>query len=154
MKKILILLLFITTGLFAQKSDRYEKIKSLKTAHLTKKLSLTTNEAEKFWPIYNGHHKKLHGLMTKKYDAIKKELRIAKKIDNIDERKALDLFNLTQLLDRKKFEENQHYINKLKTVLPIKKILKLHIAEKEFSRVLMRKYRHKKHMSQQKKGSE
>ncbi len=158
MKKYLFSLFVVLTFCFAtnaqKKEEHKEKIKLLKISYLTEQLDLTALEAEKFWPIYNGHHKKLHGLMTKKYDAIKKELRIAKKIDNIDERKALDLFNLTQLLDRKKFEENQHYINKLKTVLPIKKILKLHIAEKEFSRVLMRKYRHKKHMSQQKKGSE
>ena len=159
MKKYLFSLFVVLTFCFAtnaqKKEGHKEKIKLLKISYLTEQLDLTALEAEKFWPIYNGHHKKLQGLMIKKYDCNKKRATdCKKKIDNIDERKALDLFNLTQLLDRKKFEENQHYINKLKTVLPIKKILKLHIAEKEFSRVLMRKYRHKKHMSQQKKGSE
>ncbi|MDB2571676.1 hypothetical protein N9X82_04310, partial [Polaribacter sp.] len=66
----------------------------------------------------------------------------------------LILLNLTQHLERKKFEERQNYITKLKTILPIKKILKLQIAEKEFGKKLMRKYRHRKNKNLQKKGSD
>ena len=63
--------------------------------------------------------------MAKKADAIKKEINVVKEIDSIDERKALILLNLTQYLERKKFEERQNYITKLKTILPIKKNIKI-----------------------------
>ncbi|MDA9363229.1 sensor of ECF-type sigma factor [Polaribacter sp.] len=147
MKKYLFSLFVVLAFCFstnAQKRKGHkEKIKLLKISYLTEQLDLTSSEAEKFWPVYNEHSKNILDFMAKKSDAIKKELRVVKEIDSIDEKKALTLFNLTQYLERKKFEERENYIKKLKTILPIKKILKLQIAEKEFGRKLMRKYRHK-----------
>ena len=158
MKKYLFSLFVVLAFCFstnAQKRKGHkEKIKLLKISYLTEQLDLTSSEAEKFWPVYNEYNKNILDFLCKKSDAIKKELKIVKKIDSIDERKALVLFNLTQYLDRKKFEESQNYFTKLKMILPIKKILKLQIAEKEFGRKLMRKYKHKKYKDQLKKGSE
>ena len=152
MKKYLYSLFIVLTFCFstnAQKRKGHkEKIKLLKISYLTEQLDLTSLEAEKFWPVYNEHSKNILYFMTKKSDAIKKELSVVKEIDSINEKKALTLFNLTQYLERKKFEERENYIKKLKTILPIKKILKLQIAEKEFGRKLMRKYRHKNNKGQ------
>ncbi|MDA9348853.1 sensor of ECF-type sigma factor [Polaribacter sp.] len=152
MKKYLFSLFVVLAFCFstnAQKRKGHkEKIKLLKISYLTEQLDLTSSEAEKFWPVYNEHSKNILDFMAKKSDAIKKELRVVKEIDSIDEKKALTLFNLTQYLERKKFEERENYIKKLKTILPIKKILKLQIAEKEFGRKLMRKYRHKNNKGQ------
>ena len=158
MKKYLYSLFIVLTFCFstnAQKRKGHkEKIKLLKISYLTEQLDLTSLEAEKFWPVYNEHSKNILDFMAKKADAIKKEINVVKEIDSIDERKALILLNLTQYLERKKFEERQNYITKLKTILPIKKILKLQIAEKEFGKKLMRKYRHRKNKNLQKKGSD
>jgi len=152
MKKYLFSLFVVLAFCFstnAQKRKGHkEKIKLLKISYLTEQLDLTSSEAEKFWPVYNEHSKNILDFVAKKSDAIKKELRVVKEIDSIDEKKALTLFNLTQYLERKKFEERENYIKKLKTILPIKKILKLQIAEKEFGRKLMRKYRHKNNKGQ------
>lgn len=59
MKKSILFLLFafLFTSAFAQmpgksRSPR-ENIEVLKVAYFTKHLSLTTEEAEKFWPLYN-----------------------------------------------------------------------------------------------------
>ena len=152
MKKYLFSLFVVLAFCFstnAQKRKGHkEKIKLLKISYLTEQLDLTSSEAEKFWPVYNEHSKNILDFMAKKSDAIKKELSVVKEIDSINEKKALTLFNLTQYLERKKFEERENYIKKLKTILPIKKILKLQIAEKEFGRKLMRKYRHKNNKGQ------
>ena len=59
MKHILILFLLIATTASAQRGD---KIKAYKTAFLTESLELTSDEAEKFWPIYNAHEEKLRTL--------------------------------------------------------------------------------------------
>ena len=58
MKKILTLVaVFIVFGTAAQRPEQKEKkkeqIKSLKIGFITNQLSLTTEEASKFWPIYN-----------------------------------------------------------------------------------------------------
>jgi hypothetical protein len=59
MKRILAIVLFSFTAfssLKAQDNDRaqrMEKIQALKVAFITQKLSLTPDEAQRFWPIYN-----------------------------------------------------------------------------------------------------
>jgi Skp family chaperone for outer membrane proteins len=55
MKYIFTLLLFL--GSFQLKTQAQqrdgERLEALKVAYLTKKLNLTTEEAQKFWPVYN-----------------------------------------------------------------------------------------------------
>ena len=41
---------------------RAEKIQSLKIAFITQKLQLTTDEAEKFWPVYNQYDNEIRSL--------------------------------------------------------------------------------------------
>jgi hypothetical protein len=60
MKKILLILVMalgISVVSYAQDDDGEKgngsRIEALKIAYLTKKLNLSTDEAQKFWPIYN-----------------------------------------------------------------------------------------------------
>jgi hypothetical protein len=58
MKKFLLIITFLGLGLgiFAQDEDSKNdggRIEALKIAFITKKLNLSTDEAQKFWPIYN-----------------------------------------------------------------------------------------------------
>lgn len=50
---ILGILWFFITPLAAQEVRDGERLEALKIAYLTKKLSLTTEEAQRFWPVYN-----------------------------------------------------------------------------------------------------
>ncbi|MEP6948823.1 MAG: hypothetical protein ABI863_06100 [Ginsengibacter sp.] len=68
MKKYILILLFVVfgcaSGVNAQDpvDTRAEKIQSLKIAFITQKLQLTSDEAEKFWPIYNQYDNEIHSL--------------------------------------------------------------------------------------------
>ena len=55
MKNIILLLLLVSSFQIslAQQGQHRERIKALKTAHITNELNLTSDEAEKFWPVYN-----------------------------------------------------------------------------------------------------
>lgn len=56
MKKISILIIFSFLFHFSgisQPQREGERLEALKIAYLTKKLNLTTEEAQKFWPAYN-----------------------------------------------------------------------------------------------------
>jgi nitrate reductase assembly molybdenum cofactor insertion protein NarJ len=55
MKYIFTLLFFLSSFQFiAQAQERDgERLEALKVAYLTKKLNLNTEEAQKFWPVYN-----------------------------------------------------------------------------------------------------
>ena len=59
---LLILLLFTSLGFSQGFRDKKEKIKALKIAFISQKLSLTTEQAEKFWPIYNKYEDKIVAL--------------------------------------------------------------------------------------------
>ena len=38
------------------------RLEALKIAYLTKKLDLTTEEAQRFWPVYNKYTEEIHGV--------------------------------------------------------------------------------------------
>ena len=66
MKSIITLLaitLFSLLSLQAQEGN--DKIESLKIAYITKRLQLTPEESQKFWPVYN------------QYEAEKKQIRLS-----------------------------------------------------------------------------
>ena len=130
---IALLLLSISSG-FAQ----HEKIKALKTAHITTELNLSSDEAEKFWPIYNESQEKTHKLRKQLRDIHKKT---DQTFDNISEKEAQDILNTTMILDRKMYEEQNALIQSLKNILSAKKIIQLQKAEDQFKRKLLKKFK-------------
>ncbi|WP_334057489.1 sensor of ECF-type sigma factor [Polaribacter sp. P097] len=148
MKNILTLMclsIFFSWSLSAQKpSESREKIKALKIAYLTEQLNLTTTEAEKFWPIYNAHDKEHNALRYKMRTAIKNAIDKNTSVDNISEKEAQDLIQLKLETDKKIYQSQSAFISKVKKVLSYKKIMKLQVAEMEFGRKLMRKYKRKR----------
>ncbi len=141
---ILIILFLLSIPSFAQQgmSDKKEQIKALKVGFITNELSLTTEEATKFWPIYNAYDDKQFELRHQKMKTYKAQMD-DEALDKMSEKEAAALLaqmesnenELTQL--RKKFNAN------LKGILPAKKILKLKKAEDNFNRKLLQQYRNK-----------
>jgi hypothetical protein len=137
------LFLCITLGFssFAQeKNESREKIKALKIAYLTEQLALTTNEAEKFWPIYNAFDKEQHDLRKKQRFEMRKALRNEGAVDAIDEKEAEKLINLKLATDKQLHESEKEFIQKITAIISYKKIIKLQMAEMEFGRKLLKKY--------------
>lgn len=67
--------------------EKQEKIQTLKVAFLTKELNLTSEEAEKFWPVHNKYTGELKDMMknnvaTDPLDRQQKALDIRKKYRN------------------------------------------------------------------------
>ena len=75
-KIIILLILFISTATFAQSGSRLkqrmqqkkEQLKSMKIGFITTELNLTSDEATKFWPLFNAFEDKQREL---KQDKIK-----------------------------------------------------------------------------------
>lgn len=148
MKKVLTLMclsIFFSWSLSAQiPSESREKIKALKIAYLTEQLNLTPQEAEKFWPIYNAHDEEHNSLRYKTRLAYNKAIEQNKSVDNISEKEAQKIILLKLETDKKIYESQSKFIAKVKKVLSYKKIMKLQVAEMEFGRKLMRKYKRKR----------
>lgn len=93
MKKILLILtLFFATGMavLAQDGDKRNpgggRIDALKIAYLTQKLNLSTEEAQKFWPIYNKYAAEIRKVRVDGRANNEKEIDIEEKILNIRKR--------------------------------------------------------------------
>ena len=141
MKKITLLLILLTTCLYAQ-DNRHEKIKALKTAFITEKLELTPSEAEKFWPIYNNYDEKMHNLRKKERKEIYTKLKDG--IDTMSDKEANSLIDRGVALQNKEMEHRNELITKLRNVIPPKKVLKLRKVEDDFKRQLLEQYRKRK----------
>lgn len=148
MKNYIILVCLVLFAAFSvtaqEKNEHREKIRTLKIAYITEEISLTVKEAQQFWPIYNKHYGDTHTFIRNGIIEIKNEIKEAGDIDGLTDKKVAVLFEKLLSLEKKKYEANQQYIADLKQVISVKKILKLQMAEMEFGKKLMRKYREKR----------
>jgi Spy/CpxP family protein refolding chaperone len=151
MKKIM---LYITISLFCSLSvmaqgekegregrEGREKIRTLKIAYITEQLNLTANEAQKFWPVYNAYDKEQNTLRGSYRFSLKNAIQKNETLDNISEDESKKLVALKLSTDKKLYEIQNDFIKKIEGIISNKKIIKLQIAEIEFGRNLMRKYR-------------
>ncbi len=144
---LLFLGLFLTTGILAQDRDarraqRDSKIESLKVAFITNQLSLTEEESKNFWPLYNDFQAERKALRKagKKGKKGKNRPNFAEMSDAELEAMIEERFNI----EEKELSLKRKYFKKLKTVLPIRKIAKLHQAEREFKKKVLDQMRERR----------
>ena len=121
--------------------EKKDKIKSLKIAFITEELSLTAEEAAKFWPVYNAFDEKQHELRRQKLRPF-----VGKDDDNIEnlsEREALTLLSSIESHEDELYLIRKKFVSNLKSFLPAVKIVKLKKAEEDFNRKLLKQYRGK-----------
>lgn len=133
-----IVLLAFTLTSFAQKSwGRSEQIESIKVAFITSKLDLTSEEAQKFWPVYNNYTKEFLVLLKKKKEA--------RYNNNSDPNETI---NADILYESKMLELKKRYRKLYAKAIPPQKILALYRAESEFREHLY------KQLNNRRKGNE
>jgi len=141
---LLLLLCAFTLSSFAQapnRADKRKQIQAQKVAFITQQLALTPEEAQKFWPVYNQCEEKQkefrkprdrnHG----KSDGERQK----PNIDEMSDKEVEALINLEFEKKERGLALHKECIGKFKEVLPIKKVAKLHIAEKEFRKTLLKR---------------
>lgn len=144
-KNVLLIILFLFSLFsFAQdsKEDKKEQIRALKVGFITNELSLTTDEAAKFWPLYNAYDDRQYELKNRKMKAIKAKLS-DDALEKMSEKDASALLAQMESVDNELYQARRKLINSLKDVLPATKILKLKKAEDDFKKKLLQQYRDK-----------
>lgn len=147
MKNIkLLFLLFFTYNISVmaqtEMKDKKEQIKAMKVAYITSELNLNSDEAAKFWPVYNAFDEKQFKLKHEKMQMYKNKLE-----NNVSEQMS-DKEASVLLAQMEKTEDELYQLRKkfntdVKSVLSPVKILKLKKAEEEFNRKLLKQYRNK-----------
>jgi len=134
-------LFFIASNLVAQQESKHEKLEAMKIAFITEKLSLTTKEAQNFWPIYNEFSQKIEKLRkTKRSDLGELKINIENSSDKEIEALLSDVFDAKT----KEIELQKEYYSKYTKVLPIKKVALLYQSEHQFKKELLKRIKDKK----------
>ena len=130
---------------FAQSSMEYKKeqIRALKVGFITNELALTSEEASKFWPIYNAYDDKQFEIRHQKMKAYKG--RMDADLEKMSEKEACTLLAQMESNEDELYQLRKKFIANLKGVLPAVKIIKLKKAEDDFNRKLLQQYRNKGH---------
>ena len=107
-----------------------ERIESQRIAFITQRLSLTPDEATRFWPLYNEYR---DGLKDLRDDIERPDLQ------NISDEEANKIIDQHLQMETKRVELKRNLLTRLRTAIPPRKILLLHAAERDFNRELLRK---------------
>lgn len=142
-KLLLILLFLLSIHSFAQShmEDKKEQIRALKVGFITNELALTTDEATKFWPIYNAYDDKQFEIRHQKMKAFKQ--RMDADLEKMTEKEASALLAQMENTEDELYQIRKKFIANLKSILPSIKIIKLKKAEDDFNRKLLQQYRNK-----------
>jgi|LakMenE18May11ns_1017448.scaffolds.fasta_scaffold9932789_3 hypothetical protein len=134
MKKILItcVLFIVFANAFTQNTTetKKEKIEAMRNAYITTQMGLNSEEAQKFWPIYNEYKKELSRLENPK-------LELGKTIEQMTEAEAKQLIFKEIELENQRYLINKKYIDRFLSVISAKKLIKLRKAEREFKKILI-----------------
>jgi hypothetical protein len=127
MKQLIIILILgaLTTNVTAQK-DR-EKIESLRIAHITSELDLSSEKSQVFWPIFNTYDDSKHSLRDEKRAILKGSEQRADAIDELIR------------IEEAQYLLFKQYIADLRDVLSDDQILSLISAEKKFKERLIKR---------------
>jgi hypothetical protein len=144
MRKLIIFLACMVTPFltsYAQgPANRKEKIEALKVAYITKKLDLSPEEAQKFWPVYNKYMAEIEKLRKDFRGDMSEELLNLEQLTNAEADKAL---NDMLTFKSNEVEITKRYTLEFKKVLSSQKVVKFFVAEQGFKKELLKMLREK-----------
>ena len=139
-----IIFLLVTSLSFSQGfKEKREKVKALKVAYITEQLELTTDEAQKFWPIYNAFDENQSELRHEKMRAILDRFKPGN-VEKLSEKDASNSLIQMEKIEEDLFNLKKKFIKDLQGVISAKKIIKLKKAEEDFNRELLKQMREKR----------
>jgi len=123
------LILFIPVIRTSAQTPNLDKLNAYKIGFFTKKLNLTSTEAEKFWPIYNEYQREKNIIQKSKISLIR----------NFNQNEsALDDKEMTEIGDKligyivEESSLSVSFHKQLKEVLPSPKVIRFYQAENQY----------------------
>ena len=142
MKKILFITICLASvvNLSAQAKNGQikERVEAQRIGFITQRLSLTPEESQQFWPIYNQY--------TEKIQQIRNSVKLEQAFDNMSEADAEKLIIAQMDKETRELDLRKEYYQKFKKVLSVQKIGKLYKAERDFRGELLRQLQEVKQM--------
>jgi Spy/CpxP family protein refolding chaperone len=146
-KTLPLLIAFVSLNVIAQDGPiirkKKEQIKALKVAFITNELALTSDEATKFWPLFNAFEEKQQEIKKQKLKGYLKRVD-NDSFDNLSEKDATTMLAQMESTEDELYQLKKKFMASLKGVISPIKILKLKKAEENFNRKLLQQYRDRK----------
>ncbi len=133
---IVVFLSALSTMVAQDKKDHREKIKALKVAFITQELNMSSQTAQKFWPVYN------------KYELDKRSLHKRENVDwdnigTISDSKAEEMLKEYLAVEREEYIIKKQLFSDLKRILSAREIVLLHKLEADFNKKMIQEYRNR-----------
>jgi hypothetical protein len=129
MKRAVIFILILIPVLSAAQLPDAERLNAYKIGFFTKRLNLSSDEAEKFWPVYNDYQ-------TMKLQLQEEKIKLIKTFNQGES--GLSDAQISEIGDKlvgiivKESELAVNFHKKLKTVLPPAKVIRFYQAENQY----------------------
>ncbi len=123
-------LLFSLTAGAQQRINDNEQIKSMRIAMITSELQLTTEESQNFWPLYNEYEEKQKG--------IRQKYRPQKQLIQMTDAELEEQLSNNLKMEQELLQLKGTYMEKMKAVLPIRKVARIPAAETKFKRAILK----------------
>ena len=137
MKKALIVLLamlIVPVMRIAAQNPNLEKLNSYKIGFFTKKLNLTSEEAEKFWPVHNEYQKQKNLIQVEKFSLIRNFNQNESTLNDNQMTEIGDKY-IAAIVQESTLAVTFH--KKLKEVLPPEKVIRFYQAENQYKMQLL-----------------
>jgi len=123
-----ILMILSTSWILAQNPNQ-ERLNAYKIAFFTKRLNLTSQEAEKFWPVYNEFQEKKSRIQQERNQLNRN---FNQNISAMSEKEMTEGSDHYISLEVKESELSQEFHKKFKEILPPIKVIRLYQAENQY----------------------
>jgi hypothetical protein len=141
-REVIILILLAVFPLIpvTAQNPNLEKLNAYKIAFFTRRMNLTSQEAEKFWPVYNEFQEKRNAIQTERQTLNRyfnqNEL-------NMTEKELIEAGDKTVALQVQEAALAQEYHKKFKEILAPVKVIRLYQAENQYRLQLLNELRDK-----------
>lgn len=144
---LLMLVLLTFTTAFAQpgnRQQRMEKIKSIKVGFITDRLHLTSDQATKFWPVYNKYEEDLRSVRRSFFQQYKDQRK------NMDEETSKRFIEDHLEYQEEELKIKKKYKNEMLKVISAQQLAELYQAERDFRKMLVNELKERR-MNHQRK---
>ncbi len=122
-----------------------ERIAAYRIAVFTEVLNLTPEEAQGFWPLYNE--------FQSKREQVQKQMKPSKQLESMNDAEVEEYLKKHFELRQQEVDLEKDLAQKLRKVLPVRKIAKLPVAEREFRERLIAKLKEMKERKMERRGA-
>ena len=112
------------------------RIDAARAAYITERLGLTTEEAERFWPVYRE--------FANKRQELRQQYVGAKRSGKSDQ----ELVDLGLKIKQQELDLEKDYSGKMLNVISAQKLMNLRTAEREFTRIILQQIQQRQQQSE------